>query len=255
MKRHLRKTTHTLTLLFVAIGLTANTLGEGEYEWRYFTKIKNSESGELLKKTITAQIKIVSRIGDQRFKAISRNADGDANSRPFVLTASDFSNDDQKYLEQWNPDLAVDLSDYPIETILTQSGYTKVPLPKRNNQFEVRAEINGKPVVFILDTGAQGTVLTADAARRLGLDDGREVGQGVGIGGKPVALFESGIQEFKVGDYQIAKKKIHYCEMGFGKNGSASMKDGLFGFEDINLLNAIIDYGKEAIYIRPDRPE
>ncbi len=41
---------------------------------------------------------------------------------------------------------------------------------RSDGHFWVRAEINDEPVLFLVDTGASGIVLTADAARRVGID-------------------------------------------------------------------------------------
>ena len=41
---------------------------------------------------------------------------------------------------------------------------------RRDGHFWVRAEINDEPVLFLIDTGASGIVLTAAAAERIGID-------------------------------------------------------------------------------------
>jgi aspartyl protease family protein len=41
---------------------------------------------------------------------------------------------------------------------------------RSDGHFWVRAEVNGEPVLFLIDTGASGVVLTTDAARRVGID-------------------------------------------------------------------------------------
>jgi len=44
-------------------------------------------------------------------------------------------------------------------------------LPKRNDgHFWVRAEVNGRPILFMIDTGASDIILTRDAARTAGID-------------------------------------------------------------------------------------
>jgi aspartyl protease family protein len=58
----------------------------------------------------------------------------------------------------------------PISAI-TEEGATLVQLDKQaSGHFEVRGEVNGVSVRFLIDTGATSTVLTAQDARRAGID-------------------------------------------------------------------------------------
>lgn len=56
-------------------------------------------------------------------------------------------------------------------SIRDEDGRAAVMLERmRSGHFEVRAEINGAPVTLLVDTGATSTVLSADDARRAGID-------------------------------------------------------------------------------------
>lgn len=50
-----------------------------------------------------------------------------------------------------------------------------------DGHFWVRARINDEPVLFLVDTGASGIVLTEDAARRVGIDPARLAYDGVAV--------------------------------------------------------------------------
>ena len=60
---------------------------------------------------------------------------------------------------------------------------TEVPLYEHNNLLMVPAAVDGKPVTLLVDTGAERTILTEDAARRLQLPPDGHQTRSVGIGG------------------------------------------------------------------------
>ena len=56
-------------------------------------------------------------------------------------------------------------------SVTDTDGRTAVMIDRRaNGHFEVRAEINGNPVMMMIDTGATATVLTFEDARRAGYE-------------------------------------------------------------------------------------
>lgn len=57
----------------------------------------------------------------------------------------------------------------PSEATVSQGGEILIPR-SMGGHFHVRADVNGEPVTFLVDTGASGVVLTADDARRVGID-------------------------------------------------------------------------------------
>ena len=59
----------------------------------------------------------------------------------------------------------------PGSPLTVRGGANAVMVDKlANGHFGVRGEVNGRPVRFIVDTGASSTVLTADDARAVGFD-------------------------------------------------------------------------------------
>ncbi len=71
---------------------------------------------------------------------------------------------------------------------------------RNDGHFWVRASIDGEPLLFLIDTGASGVMLTEDAARRVGIDPARLAYDGVAqtangsvrVAGTRVATFEVG---------------------------------------------------------------
>jgi hypothetical protein len=62
-----------------------------EWKCRFFTRVANAKTGKPLEKPITVEIKIVSKIDDQTFKAIICD-----NEKAFKLEAKLFSKADQE---------------------------------------------------------------------------------------------------------------------------------------------------------------
>lgn len=61
-----------------------------------------------------------------------------------------------------------------VATGITQDGVREVELERnRQGHYVASGEINGKPVVFLLDTGATGIAIPADIAAELGIPRGR----------------------------------------------------------------------------------
>lgn len=71
---------------------------------------------------------------------------------------------------------------------------------RSDGHFWVRAEINDEPVLFLIDTGASGIVLTADAARRVGID--------------PAALTYDRIAQTANGAVRGASTRVAMLEVG-----------------------------------------
>lgn len=69
--------------------------------------------------------------------------------------------------KQYNPNQS-------LETRQTTAGLVEVVLQRnRQGHYVTSGEINGRPVTFILDTGATGVAVPAAVAQRLGLRPGR----------------------------------------------------------------------------------
>lgn len=69
-----------------------------------------------------------------------------------------------------------------------------------DGHFWVRASINEEPVLFLIDTGASGIMLTDDAARRVGID--------------PARLAYDGVAQTANGSVRVAGTRVGKLEVG-----------------------------------------
>jgi aspartyl protease family protein len=81
------------------------------------------------------------------------------------------------------------------------AGSLSVPLDS-SGSYSVRGSVNGTPVQFKLDTGANATVLSADAAYQLGVKTCAAVGYAATAGGK-TALCRVTISNLEFGSFQF----------------------------------------------------
>jgi aspartyl protease family protein len=90
-----------------------------------------------------------------------------------------------------------------------------------DGHFWVRAEIDDEPVLFLIDTGASGIVLTEDAARRVGID--------------PARLAYDGMAQTANGSVRVAGTRVAKLEVGpiVRTNMRVSVTEGAL---DTNLL-------------------
>jgi predicted aspartyl protease len=114
---------------------------------------------------------------------------------------------------------------------------TSTPLEVRNRLLIVTAGIEGKPVTLLVDTGAERTLLSEQAARRLGLArDPTRITRSAGMGGT-YQSHDAIVPALVLGGKNIPIDRIAVGQLRFGRGLTA---DGLLG-ADILLGNYIDD--------------
>ena len=136
-----------------------------------------------------------------------------------------------------------------LGTYLRQHGYGVMPVDLRgNNAQSVEAEINGRIVNLMVDTGCDHTQLTAGCARELHLDVHDSGTQEWGVGGTVaghvgVAL----IQSFKLNNYEINRLNT----IDVLPKSARLAADGLLGFDYLRLNAAILPVGANEFLYKP----
>ncbi|WP_145749320.1 retropepsin-like aspartic protease [Nitrospirillum amazonense] len=99
-------------------------------------------------------------------------------------------------------------------------------------------QINGAPIQALLDTGAYYSVLTMDAAKRLGVTpdspEARPVGAANGVNGKQVSTWIGAFDSFSLGD-----ETIRHPKMRFGNLRG--------GYESFNARDAMTEAGMQML--------
>jgi hypothetical protein len=106
----------------------------------------------------------------------------------------------------------------------------RIPVEVHNNIPLVTAIINGAPATLIVDTGAEGTILTEAAAQRLNLRiEFQRTGHLVGLGGMAVAV-GSRVRTFSLAGLEIPLRRLATGPVFIPTIGSVS-PDGIIGVD------------------------
>jgi hypothetical protein len=139
-----------------------------------------------------------------------------------------------------------------LEAFLRQNHYGQVmtSLDENNNQY-FDAQINGKTVHFMIDTGCDRTLLSHDSARHLRLvvreTSDTENGVGGSIPGHMGAAF---INSFTINHWEINHLNP-IAVLPSGANWDNPYAGGLFGLDSLSLNSALLVVGGKGFLIKP----
>jgi hypothetical protein len=146
-----------------------------------------------------------------------------------------------------------------IDQAMCQLGFTAVPMRELlTGHHLVEARLNGKQASFVVDTGANRTVLHAPFAAEFGLS-GKPIGMGgaVGVGGS-VKASQAAVEAFAIGGVTIRRNRIMMTDLGQVTNLlspiSGSKVYGIIGQDVLKEHRAVIDVAKPLLYlVREDK--
>lgn len=121
-------------------------------------------------------------------------------------------------------------------------GQTSATIPFRllNNHIYVQAEIDGRPLQVLFDTGG-ANVLTPAAAQRLGLKPEGAL-QGRGAGEKTEDLGLAKVSELKLGDVTLRNQVFYTLPLAGVAEAEGMDVDGIVGFEVLKRFIARVEY-------------
>lgn len=133
-------------------------------------------------------------------------------------------------------------------------GFAGVPLTELSTGHHlVTLELNGRDAVFILDTGANATVLHAPHAARYGVGEGSVLpGVAVGLGGSMRAR-QAAIESMTIGGVPIRRDKIMLSDLAqieqvLGRLSGRTIS-GIVGQDVMKEHRAVIDVAKPLLYL------
>ena len=139
------------------------------------------------------------------------------------------------------------------DSMMLAKGYTALDLHKiQTGHITVWMNVNGKPCVFLVDTGGGATLIDKNRRRKYGLETTQTANYATGIGSveslvATKATFQVNGIDIDV-DY-LYLMDIAYINKEFRKN-HASQVDGVLGTDFLERHAAVIDYGREKMYLR-----
>lgn len=149
-----------------------------------------------------------------------------------------------------------------VDHALCLLGYTAIPLRVvRTGHHLVEARINAVSGNFVLDTGANVTVVTLGQAKALGIDPANKgvFGLGANIIAPPGAQAQlAGIDSFAIGPIAIRQQRVVLADLGqllepLGVAAGAKVA-GIIGQDVLTEHRAIIDVERPMLYLMaPDQ--
>lgn len=143
-----------------------------------------------------------------------------------------------------------------VDHALCLLGFSAVPVRKVDPGHQlIEASINGHKGNFVLDTGANVTVINASQAERFGLSSG---GALRGLGGTPPVgasgdAHQIAIDSFKIGPITVRQSRVVTADLGqllaALSKISGSQVSGIIGQDVLNEQRAIIDVARPMLYL------
>lgn len=166
---------------------------------------------------------------------------------------ANFAAEDEAYLKSWTEEGAQFLEHcqgLTIQGILTLRRYQSFQFERRGNHIYVDGTLNGHDVVYMIDTGADGTLLQIDAAKEFGCNVGPMDQEVWGIGGKSPAAVAV-IPNLTMGEATLTNRKVLAAKMSRDENVTHKEMGyvGLFGADFMRELDAVITYTENRIFL------
>jgi hypothetical protein len=142
-----------------------------------------------------------------------------------------------------------------VDHALCLLGFTAIPLKeaRTTGHHLVTATVNGKEGVFVLDTGANLSVIDADHAGQFGIAAAGGVSGGAsGLGGAGIAR-QVGIESLRLGGVDIRQRRMVLTDLGAIGDALAPLAGGavhgLIGQDVLKEHRAVIDVERPILYL------
>lgn len=147
-------------------------------------------------------------------------------------------------------------ADPTLAGFMTANGYSAVPLTKlRTGHEAVAVTLNGVATTFMLDSGANATVINSGALAKFGIKakDQIAVGGALGAGGV-VRVGTYPIRTLRVGDRDVPLTRIHAIDLAtfaiaFKQTSNVEV-DGIIGQDVLTRFGGVIDVANSRLYLK-----
>jgi len=173
----------------------------------------------------------------------------DGKKNPYFIDS--FVKEDEAYLRAWSEAGAFFLQycqSLTINELLTLRKYQSFQFERRGNHIFVEGSLNDNKVTYMIDTGADSSLLHLSAAKKYGCTVGPMNQEVWGIGGKAPAGVTN-IAKVTMGDAVLTNRKVLATDMV--RKGEPDNLDyvGLFGADFMRELDAVITYTETRIFL------
>ena len=177
------------------------------------------------------------------------------NGRPLNQPIRLLSEPDQQFVRKWTKfkdDLLnnAEFASLTVKEMLELRGYQSFEFDIEGNHIYVDGEVGGKPMRFMIDTGAHSSLVHDGSAKEAGLQIGPYDQEIRGVAGKQKAAVTR-ISSLKLGDTVVENRKLLATDF-IPIGGGPGRFDVIFGADFLRELDAVISYREGRIFLRPD---
>jgi predicted aspartyl protease len=188
-------------------------------------------------------------IGKTPEKARLRQVDG----KLLELSLASLSDTDQEFVKNWSVEayrLNTEFASMTIGEILDARDFLSFKYGIEQNHIIVDGEMNGQKKRYLVDTGAQTSLIDLNSAKTAGCEVGPLNFFVVGIGGQKVPAAIAKVKSFKLGDVWLENREVTTADM-FQYRPLSKNHDALFGGDFLRELDGVIDYRTNRFYLKP----
>ena len=144
------------------------------------------------------------------------------------------------------------------DSVMVAKGYDEVELFKtRTGHITATLSVNGKPCIFLIDTGGGATLIDKSKKYKFGLEASKTGDYAAGIGSVSALTKTSAI--LQINGYDIEENDLYlmdisYINSEFRKN-HARQVDGVLGTDFLDKYKAIIDYSMCKLFLKIRKEE
>lgn len=117
----------------------------------------------------------------------------------------------------------------------------------------LRGELNGQPVSWVVDTGAEVSVMAAESFDRFNIPSRTSNSRMIDASGDRIPLRYARIHDLTFGDVNVAVFDLSVAPLGqvrkFFRDGRGRPVDGILGMDFLTNGNALLDSGSAILYM------
>lgn len=173
-----------------------------------------------------------------------------ANGKTQQVQVADLSDEDQKFADAWTEAGDIFLrycGALTIEELLSLRKYNSFKYERRGNHIFVDGTLNDNDVTWMIDTGADSSLLDLKQANKSGCEVGPMEHKVYGIGGSAPAG-ETVMKKITLGKVELTNRRTLATDMT-GRAGGELDHVGLFGADFMRELDAVITYREDRIFL------
>lgn len=172
------------------------------------------------------------------------------NGKSQQVQIANLSDEDQKYADAWT-----EAGDFflrfcgalTIEELLNLRKYNAFEYERRGNHIFVDGTLNENAVTWMIDTGADSSLLDLKQANKSGCEVGPMEHKVYGIGGSAPAG-ETVMKKISLGKVELTNRRTLATDMS-ARSGRELDYVGLFGADFMRELDAVITYSEKKIFL------